>query len=136
MIRVARASTWTNGMAAVLLAGCASTPVEPQAPDTSPAAAPVRELLADAARARAGGDAARAAAALERALRIDGRNPSIYLALARVRLDQGQPSQAESLARRAMALAPRDGAVAEEADQIIAAARRSAGSGSGPPRND
>jgi len=57
--------------------------------------------LMDTARAdTAAGRLANAAATLERALRIEPRNPRLWHELARVRLKQGQYAQAESVAAR------------------------------------
>ncbi|MDH5436384.1 MAG: tetratricopeptide repeat protein [Gammaproteobacteria bacterium] len=46
-----------------------------------------------------------AGATLERALRIQPRNPLLWQRLARIRLEQGQLDQADGLAAKAMALA-------------------------------
>ncbi len=48
---------------------------------------------------------AAAAASLERAIRISPRNPELYLALAGVRLQQGDTQQANQLCNKAIALA-------------------------------
>ena len=95
---------------AVLIAGCATVrepaPVSDSAPAPTPAAAPRVENVAiaglmDSARADlAAGRLANAAASLERALRIEPRNPRLWHELARVRMSQGDYAQAENLAAR------------------------------------
>jgi Tfp pilus assembly protein PilF len=66
-----------------------------------------------------------AAASLERALRIEPRNPRLWQELARVRLKQGQYAQAESLALRSNSWAGTDQSLREENSRIIAEARAS-----------
>src|SRR5438067_8168591 len=84
----------------------AAPPVEQPAPVPSPAPSTARESVAvaglmDSARTdAASGRLAEAAATLERALRIEPRNPRLWQELARVRLQQGDFAQAESTAQR------------------------------------
>lgn len=85
--------------------------------------------LLDQARAEAGG--ARAAAALERALRIEPRNPRLWLELARHHLALGDTAQAEQLAQRANALAGTDRRLRAVNWQVIASARRAGGNEAG-----
>lgn len=93
---------WAGSLAAAaLLAGCAGLPLFEEAtpPPVSQNSAVV--ALVDGARAdTASGRTEAAAAALERALRIEPRNPSLWHELARLRLAQGQYEQAETLAHR------------------------------------
>src|SRR3989441_2738824 len=124
---------------AAFLAGCAAAPgpapapaPEPdlppvQIPEAVPAPAPVPGPapapaartenvaiagLMDTARAdAAAGRLANAAATLERALRIEPRNPRLWHELARVRLKQGQYAQAESVAARSSSWAGSDNAL-------------------------
>ena len=63
-----------------------------------------------------------AAASVERALRIDSRDPQLWLLLARIRLDQGEPGQAAGLARRAETLAAPGSETAAEARALAARA--------------
>ena len=117
------------------LAGCASqtpAPVEgpPQpAPVEQPSPPAVRENVAVAGlmqSARADAAAGRlpnAAASLERALRIEPKNPRLWQELARVRLQQGNFAQAESLAQRSNAWAGNDGALRAENARSIEQAR-------------
>lgn len=95
-----------------------------------PAFAPNRPVLALVERAeaqRAAGDLTGAAAALERALRIEPRNPHLLNRLARVRLQQGNYGQADSLASKSNALAGAASALERDNLSIITAARRAAG---------
>lgn len=130
----------------VLLGGCAGTPVAPVetppplppettpeetvAPEPPPMAEPVRPspnisiaLREESARAAAGGDPGRAIALLERAIRIEPGRADLWLDLAELYLQTGDPAQAEQLARKARALAPGDEAVAERAARIDARVR-------------
>jgi Tfp pilus assembly protein PilF len=116
-----------------LLAGCATAPEQPpQAP--APEAAPPeaqqkRESVAIAGlmqSARADASAGRlsnAAASLERALRIEPRNPRLWHELAKVRLKQGQYAQAESMAARSNAWAGNDSGLREDNQRLIEEAR-------------
>ena len=75
----------------------------------------------------AAGRLSNAAASLERALRIEPRNPRLWQELARVRLQQGQYAQAESLAARSNAWAGGDTALRAENARIISEARELSG---------
>jgi Tfp pilus assembly protein PilF len=117
-----------------LLAGCATPPAtEPQPPEPPPAAPPHKENIAvaglmETARAEsAAGNLASAAASLERALRIEPRNPRLWHELARVRLKQGQFGQAESVAARSNSWAGEDKALRAENWRLISESRRARG---------
>ncbi|HVL35497.1 MAG TPA: tetratricopeptide repeat protein, partial [Burkholderiales bacterium] len=69
------------------------------------------------------GRLAEAGASLERALRIEPRNPRLWHELARVRLAQGQFAQAEHLAARSNSFAAGDGTLRAQNDKLIAEAR-------------
>ena len=117
------------------LAGCAV------APEQSPAPAPVEEalppppyvgprenvavagLMESARGDAAAGRLPAAAASLERALRIEPRNPRLWQQLARLRLQQGDYAQAESLAARSNSFAGGDTALRAENQRIIEQAR-------------
>ncbi len=117
----------------MLLAGCAS------APEPGPAPAPVEQApppylgpresvavagLMDSARAdAAAGKLPSAAASLERALRIEPKNPRLWHELARVRLQQGDLAQAQSLAARSNSYAGSDTALRAENQRLIEQAR-------------
>ena len=80
--------------------------------------------LMDSARSdAAAGRLPNAAASLERALRIEPRNPRLWQELARVRLQQGDFVQAEQLAQRSNSWAGSDSALRAENARIIEQAR-------------
>ncbi len=121
-----------------LIAGCATVqqlgPPEP-APLPEPAARTENLAIAgllDGARAdAAAGRLANAAASLERALRIEPRNPRLWQELARVRLKQGDYAQAESTAARSNSWAGSDNALRAENWRLIAQAREARGDAEG-----
>jgi tetratricopeptide (TPR) repeat protein len=138
-------------VSAALLAGCTTAPVPvstpapaplPQpAPRTEPAPsaepAPrteniaVASLMETARGAAAAGELASAAASLERALRIEPRNPRLWHELARVRLRQGNYAQTESLAARSNSWASEDSALRAGNWRLIAEAREARGDRAG-----
>lgn len=83
-----------------LISGCAG--ISTQEPESLPVSDNhAVTVLADAARAdAAGGKIDAAVASLERALRIEPRNPALWHELAKLRLQQGQYLQAEGLAAK------------------------------------
>ena len=88
--------------------------------------------LMDSARAdTAAGNLAGAAASLERALRIEPRNPRLWHELARVRLKQGQFAQAESVAARSNSWAAADRTLRAENWRLIAQSREARGDAEG-----
>jgi hypothetical protein len=86
-------------------AGPGSAVPPPASPAPAPRNSAVVALQAQAEREQAQGNAAQAASTLERAVRIDPDDGALWLALARLRLDQGQRDLAAELARRAESLA-------------------------------
>lgn len=138
---------------AVLLSACASTggdiaPVEergsaastppPMArapmPETAPKRAPnpaVQALLAQALEASRNGDSAAAVSLLERAQRIEPRNPLVWNRLALVRLQQAQYAQAESLALKSNLYAGSEPQLRLRNWRLIAEARRKQGDQAG-----
>ncbi len=137
---------------AALLAGCAATPpaqtpppqgsapveAAPPAslgvPAAPAAAAPnpaVERLMASARADVAASRLGSAEATLERALRIAPRDASLWQQLARVRLQQGQYQQAESLAARSNTWAGGDNALRAENWNLIAQARDARGDSEG-----
>ena len=74
-----------------------------------------------------GGEYDKAAAALERALRIEPRNAGIWHDLGQIRLRQGQYRQAESMASKSNSLAGNNRGLQARNWRLIAFARRSAG---------
>lgn len=122
---------------AAILGGCAT--VQPLAPVSEPVPAPPAPFenvavasLVDGARAdAAAGRLVNAAASLERALRIEPRNPRLWQELARVRLKQGDYVQAESVAARSNSWAGGDNRLRAENWRIIAQAREARGDTAG-----
>ncbi|UCC56121.1 MAG: hypothetical protein JSU75_12485 [Gammaproteobacteria bacterium] len=137
-----------------LLAGCATMPdtqqppvvdqgveatIPPdqpggQMPGTGTTQAPVTTqppavlALLDRAEQQANtGDLGSAAGTLERAIRIDSRNPVLWHHLASVRLAEGESAEAEQLAAKSNSLAPGNRALQARNWQLIAEARRSRG---------
>jgi predicted negative regulator of RcsB-dependent stress response len=126
---------------AALVAGCATAPQPPSGPAPEPAAVPaptpapepapatrseniaVAGLMEGARADLAAGRLANAAASLERALRIEPRNPRLWQELARVRLKQGEYAQVESLAARSNAWAGSDERLRAENLRLIEDAR-------------
>jgi Tfp pilus assembly protein PilF len=115
-----------------LLSGCAAqqpAPVETSPPTAPPPPAAKSENMAiaglmDSARSDASaGRLGSAAATLERALRIEPRNPRLWHELAKVRLRQADFSQAESLAARSNTYAGDDRDLRAANQKIISDAR-------------
>jgi len=89
-------------------------PVQPQSYH------PAGEALVEQARREADlGSDALAGATLERALRIDGNNPWIWIELGYLRLDAGQRAGAESMARKALSLSNRDPVARDAAMRLL-----------------
>ncbi|HXI38088.1 MAG TPA: tetratricopeptide repeat protein [Burkholderiales bacterium] len=118
----------------LLLAGCAQAPAPAPAPEPPPVAeTPIKPapqenvaiagLLQSARSDSAAGRLTNAAATLERALRIEPRNPRLWHELAKVRLRQADYSQAESLAARSNTYAGTDTELRAANQKIIADAR-------------
>ena len=118
-----------------LLGGCATVyqPAPAPAPLPAPRAeTPAIALLMDTARADTeAGRLSNAAASLERALRIEPRNPRLWQELARVRLKQGDYAQAENVARRSNSWAGGEAALRAENWRLIAQAREARGDAAG-----
>ncbi|MHB8764506.1 MAG: tetratricopeptide repeat protein [Deferrisomatales bacterium] len=106
-------------------------PEPPRAPPAlgplPPAAGPTATLVAEAARLQGQARHDAASAALERALRIDPDNPSLWQRLAELRLDQGRPREAEPLALKSIHLAPDDPALRGRGWRLVGRARRALG---------
>ena len=120
---------FTVAMCACAAPGPAPVEQAPGAPPPSPVSAGPKESVAvaglmDSARAdAAAGRLTNAAASLERALRIEPRNPRLWQELARVRLQQGDFVQAEQLAQRSNSWAGSDSALRAENARIVEQAR-------------
>jgi predicted Zn-dependent protease len=131
------------------LAGCATAPGPEPAPAPQPAPveqpppavveqapAPKENVaiagLMESARADvAAGRFPNAAASLERALRIEPRNPRLWQELARVRLQQGDFTQAENLAQRSNTWGGTDNRLRADNWRLIAQARQARGDADG-----
>ena len=124
---------------ALLLAACASTPRPEPGPPPSPFSTlpphpetPAVASLIDNARLDSqAGRYTNAAASLERALRIEPRNPRLWQELSRVRLSQRDFAQAESCAQRSNSWAGSDNALRFQNWQLIAQARDARGDSAG-----
>jgi len=124
---------------AVILGGCAT--VQPPAPVSEPVPAPapaaqtgtaaVASLVTSARADAAAGRLVQAAASLERALRIEPRNPHLWQELARVRMKQGDYAQVESVAARSNSWAGSDHRLRAENWRLIAQAREARGDAAG-----
>jgi predicted Zn-dependent protease len=88
---------------------------------TSPA---VVALINEADRSRSRGDLDGSVVVLERALRIDSRNPTLTYKLAQLRLKQSKPQLAEDLAGKAALLAGSDLDLKRKSWLLIAEARQ------------
>ncbi|MBI5612862.1 MAG: hypothetical protein HY942_07345 [Gammaproteobacteria bacterium] len=101
--RLARLASW---LLVATLAGCAIAPFTPTTPEEELARTPVSRnnavvALADAARADVAAEKyPGAASALERALRIEPRNPRLWHELGRIKLHEGDYRQAAGMAAR------------------------------------
>lgn len=112
-------------IALFLLSGCAM--MQSALPPEPSSNAAVQTLLNKAHDQAAAGRMDAAGANLERALRIEPRNPVLWQELARVRLDQHQYRQAENLAAKSNALAGGNRYLERENWRIIGEARNRRG---------
>jgi Flp pilus assembly protein TadD len=119
-------------LAVLGLAACAGQPAyQSQSPATGGAendagtvgeagsAAAVQELVASSRTSAASGDYALALADIERAIRIEPRNPYLWLELGEIHLARGDSRQANAMARKAMSLAGQDRAAKVAADRLL-----------------
>ncbi|PAV47866.1 hypothetical protein CK486_12490 [Pseudomonas sp. HAR-UPW-AIA-41] len=117
--------------------GAAGTSAPSGIPSTSGLAAdeqldgPVLALLTTAQQQQSGGDLNGASVSLERAQRIAPREPQVLYRLAEVRLAQGDPAQAEQLARRGLTYANGRPALQASLWELIAQAREKQGDPAG-----
>jgi cytochrome c-type biogenesis protein CcmH/NrfG len=125
---------------AMLLSACTSLPMQPGAPPSEPAppaeasrteTVAIASLMESAQADTQAGRLANAAASLERALRIEPRNPRVWHELARVRLAQGDYMQVEGLAARSNTWARDNPALRAENWRLIAKAREARGDAQG-----
>ena len=121
----------------LLLLGACTTTYQTPAPVEGPSGTPppaarqenvaVAGLMHSARSDAAAGRLGSAAATLERALRIEPRNPRLWHELAKVRLRQGDYSQAESLAARSNTYAGDDRDLRAANQKVVADARAARG---------
>ncbi len=97
----------------------------------APSSRAVRRLMQRAASQRRSGDYAAAQASLERALRIEPRNPRLWNRLARVSLLQRAYARAEQFAAKSNALIQADDVLMADNWSLIAQARRARGDRAG-----
>ncbi len=112
----------------------APAPEPPVTPPPAPPPAPVRivppvspasqTLLNESRSHSAAGRYPQAAASIERAIRIEPRQPVLWLELGNIRLKEGDYVQAESLGRKALSLSAGDAALSARAQQLISNARK------------
>jgi tetratricopeptide (TPR) repeat protein len=109
------------------IAGCANDPAGKGSPhhigEIPDAGRAVATLLAKADKREEQAQWERAAALLERALRIEPRNARLWHRLAKIRLQQGRYAMAESLAQKSNALAKDDEELKQDNAELIEAAR-------------
>src|SRR5215470_13267938 len=124
----------------LLVSACASQRPEPGLPPPSPyplsgpahAESPAIASLMNTARAdTSAGKLPNAAASLERALRIEPRNPRLWQELSRVRLLQRDYVQAESCAQRSSSWAGGDALLVADNWRLIAQSREARGDSEG-----
>ncbi len=144
-------------LACVLLAACAgqqpapagapAPPIDPQMePDADPpppppaapaprprsdTSAPTLALLRQSERSAENGDVAAAIAYVERAIRLNPQDGTLWLRLAQLHLDAGEPAAAEQFAHKALTLAGDQVAQQRSAWLLVADARESQGDASG-----
>lgn len=97
---------------------------EPQSETRSGSAEAVRELVASSRTSRASGDYAHALADIERAIRIEPRNPYLWLELGEIHLSRDDLKQAAATARKALSVAGADHAAKAAAEELLERASR------------
>lgn len=115
-------------------AGASPTPPPagaPRAPLRPEGGAAVVELIERAQADQEAGALARAAATLERALKIEPRNPLLWFRLASVRRRQGRDEEAEALAMRSLSFISGKRELAARNWELIAAVRGARGDQAG-----
>lgn len=102
---------------------------QPRVGGTGSSSQTVVALLDQANAQQQAGHPERAAAVLERALRIEPKNANLWHQLAVIRLQQGRFSLAQSLAAKSSSLASDDWQLKEKNNQLIQQARRQSSAG-------
>jgi len=106
-----------------------SVPVPRERPKVAPATlSPAsKALVSQAQTQRKKGDLPGAAGSLDRALRIEPNNPLLWIEMGRLRMDQRNFAQAESMGRKALSMAVGDSRTQASAWQLIADSLRARG---------
>jgi len=106
-----------------------SIPVPRERPRVAPATlSPASSALVTLSQnQRKKGDLPGAAGSLDRALRIEPGNPLLWIEMGRLRMDQRNYAQAESMGRKALSMAPGDNRTQSSAWQLIADSLRARG---------
>jgi hypothetical protein len=104
-------------------------PLPRERPRTAPATlSPASKALVGQAQAqRKKGDLPGATVSLERALRIEPNNPLLWIEMGRLRMDQHNFPQAESMGRKALSMSVGDNRTQSAAWQLIADALKARG---------
>ncbi|HEX6572139.1 MAG TPA: tetratricopeptide repeat protein [Steroidobacteraceae bacterium] len=107
----------------------APAPLPRERPKVAPATlSPAsRALVSQAQAQRKRGDLPGATVSLERALRIEPRNPLLWVEMGRLRMDQRNYTQAEAMGRKALSMAIGDNRTQSQAWQLVADALRARG---------
>jgi hypothetical protein len=105
------------------------TPMPRERPKVAPATlSPASKALVSQAQAqRKKGDLPGATVSLERALRIEPRNPLLWIEMGRLRMDQRNFPQAEAMGRKALSMAIGDARTQSSAWLLISDALRARG---------
>ena len=99
--------------------GVGTAPEAGEQDATSGSADAVNQLVTSSRAARANGDYAHALADIERAVRIEPRNPYLWIELGEIYLLQDDPQRAASMARKAMSIAGEDRAAKVAAESLL-----------------
>jgi len=105
--------------------GSTSAPGEEVKPEPgSGSAEAVQELVTSSRRSRATGDYSRALVDIERAIRIEPRNPYLWLELGETHLYRGDLQQASATAKKALSVAGADREAKAAAEELLRRASR------------
>ena len=93
-------------------------------PKTKPLSPAILSLVKEAEKSSRAGDYESAVSTIERALRIEPRNPTLTYKLAQLRLKQSKPRLAEDLAKKAALLSAQDKTLKRQSWLLISEARK------------
>jgi len=99
-------------------------PPSPPARTAPPVSSATQTLLNQSRVHQAAGRYDQAAASIERALRIEPRQPVLWLELGNIRIKEGDFTQAEGMGRKALSLSAGDAALTARAEALIATAKK------------